>query len=179
VSPREAGPHTAEDVPVGQPVWRVWTFRPDGTFPRSGRDRHGSPLLWASCDYLPHGAPAPDCGCGLFGVVDLRDLLDAIENRPISVELQPLRALQRGRGLLDALRSSHLPDLVGRCRTYGAVEPGTASSDPPGTVRAEALTVEALYLSPRRSSAAEALTEDVGVAPVVAHLDQVCALTLG
>jgi hypothetical protein len=147
--------------------WRVWTLRPDGTVPRSDRDRHRSPLLWAECDLLRHDAPDPDCACGLALVPDLRDLLDALRDRPWTCELHPLRALQRGRGLLDALRTGHRPDLLALCTSLGDEQPGASRNDPPGTVRCELLRVDRLWLLDHAAQHAPALATAVGVVPTI------------
>lgn len=148
--------------------WRVWTLSRAGTFPRSRRDRHDS-LLWSEC-LTGHEAPDPDCACGLSLVLDLHNLLYAIEHRPWTCELHPLRAISRGGGLLDALRVSHRPDLFGHCSTYGNVQPSAAATDPHGTVRCEALRINALYLLPHAAHHLPALADDTGVTPTVTTL---------
>jgi len=153
--------------------WRVWLLDADGIFPRSARDRHGSPLLWADC-VLPHDAPDPGCACVLALVPDLADLLDAVEHRPWTLELHPLRAFARGRGLLDALRTGRRPDLLARCTSLGDKQSRASRHDPPGTGRCELLRVEQLYLLPHAAHHADDLALELGAVPaLVADLAQV------
>lgn len=142
--------------------WRVATLGPTGLV-RNRKDRHGSPLLWASCDLLPHDAPDEACSCGYAIVLDLRDLLEALEYRPWTLELHPLQALQRGRGLLDALRTGHCPDLLAYCTSLGDEQPAASRHDPSGTVRCELLRIDRLDLLEQVAHRAAELTDDLDV----------------
>lgn len=159
--------------------WRVGILRPEIILSRSRRDTYGSPLMWSECLFADHDAPDPDCTCGMYLVPDLAVLLDAIHERPGSCELHPWRALLRGRGLLDALRTGHLPDYVARATSHGTVYDASTPTDPAGSVRCEAVTLTEVYLLHHAAGYLDDLTSEVGLTPTVTTLAGLSALRQG
>jgi hypothetical protein len=125
-------------------AWRVFGLDDDGVlvapFVEAYWPLAGTASTWERSAQMAtcvldetHQPPAPDCSCGLTGVVKLANLMDAASSRGIDGST---------RTILDDF------GVIGKVELSGRLVDSVDPQDPPTTLRAERATVLELHCSP-------------------------------